>query len=146
MSKNPSPTQIVQTMYAAFGRGDVAGILAHVADHIDWRLNVDPSAPGAKAVPDFRPFRGRADLQEFFKIVGTDCEFHAFQPTTFFTADHEVAVRVTMDLTVRRTGRRTKLESMHVFTFDASGRVTRFVEYFDSLAVTAAYGAIEEKR
>jgi hypothetical protein len=146
MSKNPSATQIVQTMYAAFGRGDIAGILAHLTDNIDWHLNVDPAAPGAKQVPDFRPFRGRADVQEFFKIIGSDLEFHSFQPQTFFAADNEVAVRVTMDLTVRKTGRRTKLESMHVFTFDASGRVSRFVEYLDSLAATAAWDVIQEKR
>jgi ketosteroid isomerase-like protein len=146
MSKNPSPTQIVQTMYAAFGRGDVAGVLAHLTDNVDWRLNVDPSAPGAKQVPDFRPFRGKADAGEFFKIIGSDCEFHTFQPTTFFTADQEVAVRVNIELTVRKTGRRIKLESMHVFTFDASGRVSRFVEYLDSLTTAAAYGAVQEKK
>lgn len=133
-------------MYAAFGRGDIAGVLTHLSDNIDWRLNVDPAAPGAKKVPDFRPFRGRADVQEFFKIIAQDCEFHVFQPQTFFAAENEVAVRLAIELTVRKTGRRTKLESMHVFTFDASGRVSRFVEYLDSLTAAAAWGVIEEKK
>jgi hypothetical protein len=35
---------------------------------------------------------------------------------------------------------------MHVFTFDASSRVSRFVEYLDSLAAAAAWGVIDEKR
>ena len=146
MTKNPSPTQVVQTMYAAFGRGDIAGVLAHLSDDVDWQLNVDSSAPGAKHVPDFRPFRGRAAVQEFFQLIGADLEFHAFEPQAFFAGEHEVAVRVRMDLTVRKTGRRLKVESMHVFSFDAAGRITRFREYLDTLAAAAAWDVVQEKR
>ena len=146
MSTNPTHTQSVQTMYAAFGRGDIAGILSHLHENVEWRLNVDPSAPGAKAVPDFRPFRGRADVQEFFTLIGRDLEFHGFEPLAFFSGGNEVVSRVKMDLTVRHTGKRIKLESMHSFTFDSSGRVVRFVEHLDTLAVAAAWDAIQAKK
>jgi uncharacterized protein len=146
MTKNPSQTQIVQTMYAAFGRGDIAGILSHLTEDIDWSINVDPAAPGAKGVPDFRPFRGRGEVQTFFQLLGSDLEFHGFEPQAFFANENEVAVRVLMDMTIRKTGRRLKLESMHVFTFDASGRISRFREYLDTLAAAAAWGSVQEKR
>jgi uncharacterized protein len=146
MSNNPSNTQTVQTMYAAFGRGDIAGVLAHLSDDVDWRLNVDQTAPGAKAVPDFRPFRGRADVQNFFNLLGSDLEFHSFEPQSFLAGDNEVAARVIMEMTVRKTGRRLRLESMHVFTFDAAGRITRFREFLDTLAAAAAWGSVQEKR
>jgi uncharacterized protein len=146
MTQNSSQTQIVQTMYAAFGRGDIAGILSHLTEDVDWSLNVDPAAPGAKAVPDFRPFRGRADVQTFFQLIGADLEFHGFEPQAFFIGENEVAARVRMDMTIRKTGRRLKLESMHVFTFDATGKIRKFREYLDTLAVAAAWGTVQEKR
>jgi uncharacterized protein len=142
---HPVTVQTIQTMYAAFGRGDIPGILAHLTDNVEWRLNVDQNAAGAKAVPDFRPFRGRADVQEFFTAIGRDLEFHSFEPVSFLVGGQEVAARVFMELTVRRTGRRIRLESMHHFTFDEKGRVTRFVEFLDSLGVASAWGAVQAK-
>jgi hypothetical protein len=146
MTKNPSPTQIVQTMYAAFGRGDIAGVLAHVTETIDWRINVDPAAPGAKAVPILRPFRGRGDVQEFFGILARDLEFHSFEPVAFLTGENEVAARVRMEWTVRKTGQRAREESIHLFTFDEKGQVSRFVEFTDTLTAAAAWGVVQEKR
>ena len=145
MSTNPSPTQIVQAMYAAFGRGDIPALLSHLSDDVDWRLNVDQTAPGVQAVPYFRPYRGRADVQEFFTGLGRHQEFHGFEPVSFLAGNNEVAVRVKMDLSVRQTGRRLQLESMHHFTFDARGRVTRFVEFFDSLGAAQAWGAVQAR-
>ena len=42
-------TEIVQGMYAAFGRGDVAGVINALADDIEW------VSPG----PSVIPFAGR---------------------------------------------------------------------------------------
>lgn len=145
MSTNPSPTQIVQTLYAAFGRGDIPALLGQLTDNVDWRLNVDPAAPGAKSVPDFRPFRGRADVGEFFTIIGSELEFHSFEPASFLTNGNEVVARVKMDFTVRKTGRRLQLESMHYFVLDAAGRISRFTEYLDTLAAAAAWGSVQAK-
>ena len=137
--------ETIQNMYAAFGRGDIPTLLSHVADEVDWRLNVDPSAPGASRIPDFRPFRGKEGVQAFFSIIGADLELHSFQPLSFLTGANEVVARLEMDLTVRSTGRRSRLESLHYFAFDADGRVKRFVEYLDTLAVAAGWDAIEAK-
>lgn len=145
MSANPTPTQIVQTMYAAFGRGDVPALLSNLSENVDWHLNVDQAAPGVKAVSDFRPFRGRADVQEFFTTLGRDLEFHSFEPVSFLTGGNEVATRVLMELTVRKTGRRIRLESMHHFTFDAQGRVSRFVEFLDTLGVANTWNGVQAK-
>lgn len=133
-------------MYAAFARGDIAGVLAHLSDDIDWRLNIDPNAPGAKSVTTARAFRGRAQVQEFFAIVGHDLEIHSFEQKSFLAGENEVAVRVVEDITVRETGRRVRIDSIHLFTFDATGRVTRFREYLDTLLAADAWGAVQEKR
>ena len=143
MSTTPNHVATVQSMYAAFGRGDLPALLAHVSEDVDWGLNVDPKAPGAAAVPDFRPFRGRKGVEEFFAIVAHGVEFHSFQPLSFLTGGNEVAVRLSYDVTFRRTGRRLKLEAIHHFTFNERGQVGRFLESFDTLAVAAAWGAVK---
>ncbi|HUR59513.1 MAG TPA: nuclear transport factor 2 family protein [Opitutaceae bacterium] len=143
MSTAPNHVTTVQTMYAAFGRADMPGLLAHVSEDVDWRINVDPQAPGAAAVSDFRPFRGKKGVSEFFAIIGRDVEFHSFQPLSFLTGGNEVAVRVLFDGTIRPTGRRVKVEAIHHFTFNERGHVTRFLESFDTLAVAAAWNAVK---
>ena len=88
-------------MYAAFGRGDIPALLSHLSSEVDWRLSVDLTAPGAKRIPDFRPFRGREGVQAFFSIIDEELEFHSFQPLSFMTSGNEVAV---MRLPNLRTG------------------------------------------
>ncbi|MBI4625194.1 MAG: nuclear transport factor 2 family protein [Verrucomicrobia bacterium] len=142
MNSSTAFVETVQQLYAAFGRGDVPALLAALAEDVDWHLNVDPAAPGAAAVPDFRRFRGRRGVGEFFAALARDLEFHSFEPRGFLTGGHEVAVRVSMELTVKRTGRRASFESIHLFTFDPAGRVSCFVEYIDTLGLAAAWGAV----
>ena len=50
-----------------------------------------------------------------------------------------------VDLTVRSTGRRMQTESIHYFTFGADGKLTRFMEYTDTLAIAAAWDVIQAK-
>ena len=62
-----SLVETVQTLYAAFGRGDIPTLLSHLSEEVDWRLNVDQEAPGANRIPDFRPFRGREGVRAFLE-------------------------------------------------------------------------------
>ena len=70
---------VVQQAYAAFQRGDVAGVLALVAEDVEWE--------GVKGVPPSVPFggvrRGRPAVEEFFAIVGREEEFSRFEPREF---------------------------------------------------------------
>jgi ketosteroid isomerase-like protein len=146
VSSLESPVVVaVQAMYAAFGRGDIPALLSHLSGEVEWRLSVDLTAPGAKRIPDFRPFRGREGVQAFFSILGEELEFHSFQPLSFMTNGNEVAVRVQMELTVRSTGRRTRTESIHYFTFDADGKLARFIEYIDTLGLASAWDVVQER-
>jgi ketosteroid isomerase-like protein len=133
-------------MYAAFGRGDIPGILSHLTENVDWRVNVDPAAPGAKAVPILRAFRGRNDVQEFFAIIGRELEFHSFTPVSFLAGDNQVAAHVRMEWTMRKTGQRAREEAMHLFTFNEKGQVSQFREFTDTLLAAAVWGAVQEKR
>jgi uncharacterized protein len=142
MSSKLPLTEIVQEMYAAFGRGDVPAILARLHPGVKWGLNADPAAPGFAGTPVFRPFSGATGVSDFFALPARELEFHAFQPVGF-TANHaEVAARVFIDTTVRRTRRRIRVESLHHFTFDSAGKLVRFREFTDTLALAGAWAAV----
>jgi ketosteroid isomerase-like protein len=138
-----SLVETVQSMYAAFGRGDIMSVLAPMHPDVKWSINVDPAVPGASAVPVFRPFNGAADVANFFAYLSRDLDFHSFEPLSFTSSALEVVARVQMDLTVRPTKRRMQTESLHLFTFNGEGRLVRFREYSDTLAVAAAWGGLQ---
>ena len=137
-----SLVETVQSMYAAFGRGDIISLLAALHPNVEWSINVDPHAPGARIVPLFRVFTGANDVANFFAYLSRDFEVHSFEPVGFLVNSSEVASRVLIDMTIRPTHRRLRLESIHLFTFNAEGRVIRFREFSDTLAATAAWGGI----
>ncbi len=141
----PSPTATIQSLYAAFGRGDIPTILAQLREDIDWHANVAADAPGVAKVPTFRARRGPRAVGEFFAELGTSVEFHSFEPVAFLAANREVAVRLVMEFTIRSTGKRMRTESMHHWTLDEAGKVTRFVEFLDTLGEAAAWNVVQVK-
>ena len=139
MNPNRSLIEVVQSLYAAFGRGDIPTVLAGLRADVQWSTNVDPTAPGVSAIPLFRVFSGRADVANFFTALGRDLEFHVFEPQSFMSNDREVASRLLIETTVRSTGKRLREEALHVFTFDEAGMVARFREFADTLGAAAAW-------
>lgn len=129
-------------MYAAFGRGDIMSVLAPMHPNIEWSINVAPTHPAAKAVPIFRKFSGATDVANFFAHLAQDFEIHSFEPVGFLTSANEVVSRVLIDATIRPTRRRLRLETLHLFTFNADGRLIRFREFSDTLAGAAAWAAV----
>ena len=65
----------IQSMYAAFGRGDVAAILAGVTPDIDWQ-----TVGRQKDFPTLGARKGVAQVQEFFQLVGEHEDFSDFTP------------------------------------------------------------------
>lgn len=143
MNKAAPLTTVVQNLYAAFGRGDIATILAALREDVRWGLNVSSASPGASAVPTFRARSGRAEVAEFFAELSRDLEFHTFAPQSFTAGSREVACLLVIEATVRATGRRIHVESLHHFTFDEAGLVSRFREFTDTLAVAGAWEKIK---
>lgn len=129
-----SNVRIVQEAYAAFGRGDVPGILALVDDDIEWH-----GVKGAEgAAPHAGRRQGKAAVAEFFRLVAETTEFHRFEPLEFIDDGQQVAVIGQYDATVRVTGKRVSCDWVMVFTF-VNGKITRFREFTDSAQVVAAF-------
>jgi hypothetical protein len=125
---------VVQQAYAAFQRGDVAGVLDLVAENVEWE--------GVKGVPPSVPFgglrHGRAQVAEFFAIVGREEEFSRFEPREFFAAGDRVVALGFYEARVRRTGKSFSGEWAMAFTL-RNGKIVRFTEYTDSYGIAAAF-------
>jgi ketosteroid isomerase-like protein len=122
-------------MYAAFGRGDVPGILAHLADDVDWEYG-----QASNDVPWLQPRRGRDAVGGFFEAVGGGLEFHKFAPKEIIEGDGVVVALIDIDATVKATGRRiTEEDEIHVWRFGADGKVVRFRHGVDTHAHQSAF-------
>jgi hypothetical protein len=123
----------VQSMYAAFGRGDVAALLAGMTPDIDWQTIGRP-----KDFPTLGPRKGVAQVQEFFQLVAELEDFTDFAPREFYAAEDKVFVLGSYNLTLRKTGKPIASEWVHVFTLK-DGKVTRFREQTDTAQFAEAY-------
>lgn len=122
----------VQSLYEAFGRGDVAYILARLDDAIEWVSN-----GSADVIPWGGTRRGQAGAQSFFESLAGHLDFERFEPRQFAADGDLVFVHGRTVAKVRTTGRRFDSEWVHAFTI-AGGRVRRFQEFYDTAAIAAA--------
>jgi ketosteroid isomerase-like protein len=123
----------VQQIYEAFGRGDVAAILGHLADDVSW----DQDAPGY-GVPFYEPGVGKAHVVRFFAAL-QDLEFITFEPTNMLSGGNQVAVPINVEVRVKATGKTVKALEVHLWTFGQDGKVTRFFHCIDRHAFVLAY-------
>jgi ketosteroid isomerase-like protein len=123
-----TPLDVVGALYAAFGRGDVAGMLEQVDPDVDWSVEVE--APGAELVPMFRNGRGHDAVLAYFGGVA-DLEIHAFDPHAFHVAGDTVLVEIRIDFTHRTTGKRGRFDEIHHWIV-RDGRVVRYRPFVDT--------------
>jgi len=125
-------------MYAAFGRGDIAGVLAAVADEPDWGL--DPDSPVVAAVPWAARVHTRDEVAAgYFAAVARELEWHGLEPLAVGQdGDHVVAV-LRAHFTVRATGKTIDALETHFFTFAPDGRITRYRPIIDTAAFIDAF-------
>ena len=118
-------TTITRAIYDAFGRGDIPGILQHLADDVAWESWADNQAQKA-GVPWMKSRRGKAGAAEFFGVVAIqDHTSSRIMPR------NQVAAEFTIEATVP-SGKRYRDEDMHLETFNDAGKVVRLRHYTDT--------------
>jgi len=127
--------ETVKELYAAFLRGDVNAILDHVTDTVNW----NNQGNAAREVPWNGDFTGRRNLPKFFAALQEHTDFATFEPKDFTSNDHHVAVRLRVELTLKKNGRKIANDSIHFWTFDDAGKVTAFRFFNDTAAELAAW-------
>jgi ketosteroid isomerase-like protein len=130
-----SNAQTVSDLYSAFKRGDVAAIVAVVADDVDWRND----ALESRECPWNGNFSGKANLPGFFAAVGSALDIAVFDVKAVIASQSHVAVNLRIESTVRKTGHSLKNDAMHLWTFNDRGQVTRYRHFNDTAAELAAW-------
>jgi ketosteroid isomerase-like protein len=127
-------TQVVKDAYAAFVRGDVAAILASVADDVEWE-----GVKGAEGVvPQAGVRHGRAAVAQFFQQVNDTIAFETFEPREYVAQDDVVVAIGRYSGKAKPTGRAVGGDFVMVFTI-RDGKVARFREFTDSAMLVRAF-------
>jgi ketosteroid isomerase-like protein len=130
-TRTPETLATLQTLYAAFGRGDVDTVMGLLGPEIEW----DTEQVGAAAeLPWLRPRRGLEEVRGFFGDLAAHLDLQRFEPRGMFVAPDGAAVAVFhMEGVVRRTGRRVvDTADTHYWQFDADGRVVKMRHIVDT--------------
>ncbi|MET0623430.1 MAG: nuclear transport factor 2 family protein [Pyrinomonadaceae bacterium] len=124
--------RVVQSIFEAFGRGDVPGVLSHLSEDVTWK------APGPEVVSYFGDRSGHAGATEFFVQLGTNVDFEHFEPGVFVAEGDRVVALGRERGKVKATGKTFDNDWALVFTF-AGGKVTDFQIYENTAAIAEAF-------
>src|SRR5687767_4264378 len=124
MSENNKAT--IQGVYEAFGRGDIATVLAAFDPEIEWWEAEN------FIYADGNPYVGpQAVLQGVFARIGAEWEGFSVSPKEVLDAGDTVVGRGYYSGKFRRTGRDVRAQFAHVFSF-RDGKVVKFQQYTDT--------------
>jgi uncharacterized protein len=116
-----SPTETVYSIYAAFGRGDVAAIIDCLDPEVDWeygQISTD--------VPWLQHCRGHAEVLEFFQRLQA-FQISTFVPKAVLAQGDLVIGLIDVGGTVPASGGVIDEEDeIHIWRFNAAGKVARF--------------------
>ena len=123
---------VVRSLYTAFGRGDLQGIVAALDPQVSWLT------PGAPDLPTGGLRQGIPAVREFFGLLLNTFEIADFQPKDFLAAGDKVVVLGTSREGPKRSGRLVDFRWVHVFTF-RNGRIVAFEEPADVSELVAEF-------
>ena len=123
--------QLVKDGYAAFGRGDLPGLLSLLAEDVVWDI------PG-EGLPIAGSYRGQADVASFFEKLRQDTDILEFQPREFLADGDRVLVVGWERVKIKATGRGADVDWVMSFTI-RDGKIAAFRQYTDTKAIADAY-------
>jgi ketosteroid isomerase-like protein len=121
----------VKEFYAAFSRGDIAAILASVANDVSWEYEAPPEllSSGIR--------RSSKEVAEYFAALAGQQVDHKLEMTEFFLAGDAVAAFGRYQGTVKSTGIRVNTPVAHYFKF-RDGKVVRHFQLTNTGAILEA--------
>jgi uncharacterized protein len=128
--------RVVQSIFEAFGRGDLPGVLSHLAEDVTWK------APGPGGVPYFGDRHGHGGATEFFVQLGTNVDFEHFEPGALVAEGNRVVALGRERGRVKGTSKTFDNEWALVFTFGDDGKVSGFQGYENTAAIAEAFTSV----
>lgn len=102
----------IQSIYEAFGRGDLPVILEALTEDVDWAADTS-----SQVAPWYGVRRGKGQVERFFQDFGSTMEVEEFTPRAFAANDSEVHTIVGFRGRARNTGRPIEMNLHHYFVF-----------------------------
>lgn len=134
------PLAVVQTLYAAFGENDMAGILALVDPGVVWIFHGPEDV-----IPYAGTHKGRAGVEQFFTVIAETIDVKTIGQRHFSVEGNVVSVVGWERAIHRETGGQYIANWVHVFTV-RNGLITRFEEITDSGALIEAFSPADVDR
>src|SRR5712692_9592473 len=100
---------MVQTLYAAFLRGDVLTIVRAMDPNCTWE-----SVGRTSDFPTLGARKGRGEVQSFFDAVSQHLNFSEFSPQEFHAVGDKVFVLGHYAMTVTKTGKPLASDWVHI--------------------------------
>ena len=110
----------IKAIYAAFGRGDIATILASLTDDVSWEFE----APAELSWSGIR--RTPQEAAGFFAGIAAEHVNPNLEMSEFFASNDSVAAFGRYQATVKATGIRVDTPVAHYFRF-RDGKIARYI-------------------
>jgi hypothetical protein len=109
--------------YEAFGRGDIPAVVGINAPDALWTIHSGTDAPFAGE------HVGVAAIGALFQTIGESIDIQKFDMRPIAAEGDVVVAYGEQSYTARKTGKTVAGPLIHLFTFNADGRVVRFEEW-----------------
>jgi len=121
----------VRSMYGAFLRGDISGILQQMDESIVCLL------PGSPAIPTSGTRRGLREVGRFFEDLRSLVEFTAFDVREYIAQGNRVVALLHYEGRYKPTGRNFAADAAALWTL-GNGKAIRLQEFTDTEALARA--------
>ncbi|MBM3737106.1 MAG: DUF4440 domain-containing protein [Acidobacteria bacterium] len=125
-----TPTELIQDLFAAFGRGDIPYILDRLTPDCRW------IAPG-NGIPNAGVYSGPEGASEFFRRLAASENITRFEPREFFAKGDSV-VALGYEACTTSSGKAVDTEWAMLFRV-RDGKVSMFQSYYDTSAYMLAH-------
>jgi hypothetical protein len=119
----------IQSVYEAFGQGNVETIVNAVADDVDWATDGVPIAPW------YGVRNGKEGVASFFADVAEAVDVQDFGVEAIGSSENEVFAFLRFAFRAKTTGKEASYHLHHYFRFNAEGKIEYYRGSEDSALV-----------
>lgn len=125
----------VLDLYAAYQRGDMAAVMAGLAEEVVWQSLGDHGAPWSGR------WSGKAGVGAYFAALGAACEVTALEIERVIADGDWASVLATIRVRFRADGTEHAYAKVDILRL-AQGRVMEFREFYDTARLLAELGQV----
>ena len=128
-------TTLIDTLYAAFLRGDLNAILDIVSEDGNWIVY------GPAELPFTGQFRGQSGAKRFLETLLSTQEDISAEISDRIVQGNKAVYIGSYTAKIKATGKTISTSIAHVWTVE-HGKITRFLDFFDTAAAHTAYAQL----